>query len=212
MKICALTDIHGRTNITSELLRILTQVDLIVIAGDITHFGGKEDAERVLNRFIGHNRNILAVHGNCDQQSVNEFLVAQKINLHGESRVINDTSFYGLGGSNKSPFGTYQESSDAQIAAILHPFQKQDTRFHILVSHPPPAKTTVDKVLVGMHVGSKAVRAFIERFQPDLVVCGHIHEARGMDTIGKTIIINPGPFPQHYALITIDETMHYELF
>lgn len=212
MKICALTDIHGRTNITTELSTILTQVDLIVIAGDITHFGGKDEAERVLKRIVGHNRNILAVHGNCDQQSVNEFLVTRKINLHGESRVVNNTSFYGLGGSNKSPFGTYQESSDSEIAAILQTFQKQDTRFHILVSHPPPAKTNVDKVIMGLHVGSKAVRVFIETFQPDLVVCGHIHEARGKDTIGKTIIINPGPFPQHYALITIDETLHYELF
>ncbi len=212
MRICATTDIHGRTHINPELSKILKKVDLTIIAGDITHFGNDEDAKRVLNTFKNLNSTILAVHGNCDQESVNQLLVAQGINLHGESRVVGDTSFYGLGGSNPSPFNTFQESSDDQIENVLQRFQKHDTRFHILVSHPPPVNTKVDKVFLGKHVGSTAVRTFIEAFQPDLVVCGHIHEARGMDTIGKTIIINPGTFPQHYALITIDETLHYELF
>ena len=41
---------------------------------------------------------------------------------------------------------------------------------------------------------------------------GCIYGLLGRNGIGKTTIINPGPFPQHYALITIDETLHYELF
>lgn len=212
MRICALTDIHGRTHIDPEHIKILKKVDLTIIAGDITHFGTDEDAKRILNTFTNLNSTILAVHGNCDQESVNQLLVAQGINLHGESKVVGDIAFYGLGGSNISPFSTFQESSDEQIETVLQKFEKHNTRFHILVSHPPPVNTKVDKVFMGKHVGSIAVRHCIERFQFDLVICGHIHEARGVDTIGKTIIINPGPFPNHYALITVDETLHYELF
>ena len=212
MRICALTDIHGRTRIDQEFANILKNIDLTIIAGDITHFGDAEDAKRVLSTFKNLNSSILAVHGNCDQESVNQLLVAQGINLHGESKVVGDTTFYGLGGSNTSPFNTFQESSNDQIETVLQKFQKHDTRFHILISHPPPLNTRLDKVFIGKHVGSIAVRTFIETFQPDLVVCGHIHEARGVDTIGKTIIINPGPFPNHYALITIDTELRYEIF
>jgi len=43
-------------------------------------------------------------------------------------------------------------------------------------------------------VGSDAVRAFIEKCQPSLCLCGHIHEARATDAIGATQVINPGNF------------------
>ena len=38
-----------------------------------------------------------------------------------------------------------------------------------------------------------AVREAIERFQPDLALCGHVHEAEGIEEkIGKTKLINVG--------------------
>ena len=48
----------------------------------------------------------------------------------------------------------------------------------------------------GRHVGSTAIRAFIEKYQPDLCITGHIHEGKGIDAIGRTKIINPGMFRQ----------------
>ena len=43
------------------------------------------------------------------------------------------------------------------------------------------------------HVGNKDYRKFIERVNPKLVICGHIHETVGLtDKIGKTKVINPG--------------------
>ena len=49
------------------------------------------------------------------------------------------------------------------------------------------------------HVGSRAIRAFIERHQPPLVLAGHIHESPRVsssyrDTIGATVAVNPGQF------------------
>jgi Icc-related predicted phosphoesterase len=41
-------------------------------------------------------------------------------------------------------------------------------------------------------VGSHAVRRAIETFQPIVSVHGHIHEARAMRKIGRTLAINPG--------------------
>jgi Icc-related predicted phosphoesterase len=48
-------------------------------------------------------------------------------------------------------------------------------------------------------VGSRAIRGFIERHQPPLVLCGHIHESPRMtsryrDEIGRTVVVNPGQF------------------
>ena len=122
-------------------------------------------------------------------------------------------TLFGLCGSNKTPLHTPQEYNESDMELVLNKFKKIDTtQYYIFVTHSPPVKTKLDKIFWGGHVGSKVVRNFIEKFQPDLVICGHIHEARGVDTIGKTLVINPGPFPRHYAIITCTESIDYELY
>ncbi len=213
MNVVAITDIHGHTHFHDSVTHAIESADLILIAGDITNFGGKREAQSILQTITVLNKNVLAVPGNCDQFSVNQILAEQKYNLHGEMKIIKKTVLYGIGGCKKTPFHTPQEYSESEIANLLRGFERQaDARFHILVSHTPPYRTTLDKMFLGLHVGSTAIRVFIEKFQPDLVICGHIHEARGSDKIGKTIIINPGPFPKHYAAITLAEKIDYELY
>ncbi|MEM1650139.1 MAG: hypothetical protein QXX47_04625, partial [Sulfolobales archaeon] len=73
--------------------------------------------------------------------------------------------------------------------------------------HPPPYNThldlapmlgkdlkpvTIAGVVQYEHVGSKAVRKIIEKYQPLIGLHGHIHESGGMDRIKKTIVVNPG--------------------
>ncbi len=41
--------------------------------------------------------------------------------------------------------------------------------------------------------GAGQSREFIEQQQPLACFCGHIHEGQGIDRIGDTLIINPGP-------------------
>jgi len=212
MKIFAIADIHGRTDYPKEVAAELQHADLILIAGDITNFGDSDDAEHVLEQLISLNRRILAVPGNCDRRGVNRMLTVKKMNLHGVRWNIGGAVLYGIGGCSKTPFHTPQEYSETEISDILNGFEvSREAKTHILVSHAPPNNTKLDKVLIGFHVGSKAIRKFIEDFQPDLVICGHIHEARGADRIGKTLIINPGPFPKHYSMIHLDGTISYEL-
>ena len=41
--------------------------------------------------------------------------------------------------------------------------------------------------------GSKAVRKAIDKFKPDIHLCGHIHEMEGFEEkIGKTIVFSVG--------------------
>ena len=57
-----------------------------------------------------------------------------------------------------------------------------------------------------------ALRALIDREQPDLVLCGHIHESRAIDELGPTTVVNPGPVASgHYALVRVDGDVAVEL-
>ena len=69
----------------------------------------------------------------------------------------------------------------------------------LLVSHSPPRDTLCDMIHSRRHVGSRALRRFVERHQPPLVLTGHIHEAPRVsasyrDAIGPSIVVNPGQF------------------
>ncbi len=77
--------------------------------------------------------------------------------------------------------------------------------------HAPPYGTRVDIIHLGIHVGSTAVRDFVEDEAPDAVVCGHIHEGRGMDAIETTKIVNCGQASRgHYALIETSPALTIE--
>jgi len=69
--------------------------------------------------------------------------------------------------------------------------RKTDTPL-VLMSHQPPINTQCDRIATGAHVGSHAVRRFIEIRQPLVCFTGHIHESVALDNIGDTRIVNPG--------------------
>jgi Icc-related predicted phosphoesterase len=69
----------------------------------------------------------------------------------------------------------------------------------ILVTHSPPRDTCCDLTSARVHVGSRAIRAFVETRRPALVLSGHIHESPRVsgawrDAIGPSIVVNPGQF------------------
>ena len=69
----------------------------------------------------------------------------------------------------------------------------------IFVLHSPARGTACDCIAKNVHVGSRAIRAFLERLQPPLALSGHIHESPRVtssyrDTIGRTMVVNPGQF------------------
>jgi Icc-related predicted phosphoesterase len=69
----------------------------------------------------------------------------------------------------------------------------------VFVLHSPPRDTHCDMIGSRLHVGSRAIRSFIERHQPPLVLSGHIHESPRVssswrDALGDTVVVNPGQF------------------
>ena len=193
MKFFAFGDIHMNTG-DVESIPGIRSADLIIITGDITNFGSRKDVEKVINKLMAINRNIVGVAGNLDQPDVTGYLEDIGLSLHGKGRIINGMGIIGLGGSNYTPFNTPYEFSEEKLADLLAEGLSQvgDVKDCILVSHTPPFQTKVDKLRNGKHVGSTAVRTFIDQQQPLLCLTGHIHESRGQDYIGRTHILNPG--------------------
>ena len=74
-----------------------------------------------------------------------------------------------------------------------------------MVCHTPPKDTAIDFIRSGLHVGSSVVRDFIVQYKPDVCISGHIHESRGKDMLGNTIILNAGMFRDGwYIEINVD--------
>ncbi len=211
MLVLVIADLHGRYNYPREIKKELNCADLIVMIGDITDFGGKSQATTVLTGFSSYKDKLVAVNGNCDRSDVNHALDDWGINLHREGKIIDGIGFFGLGGSSPTPFHTPQEYTEDELARFLVTgwSKVESCPTKVLVSHPPPHGCKLDRTRSGSHAGSSAVREFIETHQPQLVLCGHIHEAKGYDKIGTTLVINPGPFPYGYAWVDINEKIGF---
>jgi Icc-related predicted phosphoesterase len=59
----------------------------------------------------------------------------------------------------------------------------------VLVVHEPP-RGVLDRAWNGAHIGSVAVRDYVQRHRPRLVVCGHVHESPGVERLGDTLVVN----------------------
>ena len=207
MRIYVVADIHGSAEAARRIREDLARLrpDVFVAAGDITHFGPVAYAREL---FGGLTVPALAVPGNCDPRSLVPVLDELGVNLHGRRVTVGGRTFVGIGGANPTPFNTPFELSEDEILGML---RRTMERGAILVSHPPP-RGVVDVVHSGAHVGSTAVRAVVEEYEPPLVLCGHIHEARGVAKLGPTTIVNPGAAREgHGALVDVDEEIRVRL-
>jgi uncharacterized protein len=206
LSILALPDIHAAVHHMRYLTKAFAAADVVVLAGDMT-IGLRHDLTLLLETIRQTNPNILAVCGNHDAHKMDAYLVEEGVSIHGTHRMINDVAFLGCGGA--LPFvGGYVFTED-QYEQILKDavagLAPQTSK--ILVSHQPPHKTRLDRTYFGNHVGSKSIRQFIEETQPLICFTGHIHEAFGIDKLGKTHLINSGPImgTNRYAYAEIED-------
>ncbi len=193
MKFISFGDIHEYAENVQKIDEI-QDADFVVITGDLTNVGGIKKAKDIIDFISHYNPTIYAQIGNMDLEEVNNYFDEIGINLHGKGIVIEDVGIFGVGGSNHTPFNTPSEYSEEQLEEFIYKGYEsvKNLPIKIMVSHTPPYNTATDIVGDGIHVGSTAVRKFIEEYQPQLCLTGHIHEAVGKDKIGSTIIVNPG--------------------
>ena len=213
------TDFHGfRPAFEAFALEAKKQkADVILIGGDITNFGTMEQARNLLSILAETKIPLFFVPGNCDPPSLVNLNFNNVKCIHGEGVIYNDLVFMGVGGSSITPFNTPFEMSEEKIAEILQSCLKSlsdkiGERKIILISHPPPKNTKLDRTVLGIHAGSVSVRRFIEEHSPLLTLCGHIHEAKGRDQIGRTLIINLGSAKWgNYAVVNVEKKVNVKL-
>lgn len=199
--------IHGDIeNLMKFLDKIsLLDIDILVCPGDFTDFTIPKGFSRVdicriiLEELRGVGKPVLTVPGSWDGELI-DFLKKEKVSIHAEGKIIDGIGFYGYGGA-KTPFNTPFEPSEGEIELGLEKSfsEIKKAEIKIQVTHAPPSQTKVDKIVSGAHVGSDAVRNFIEKNRPNVAICAHIHESRGVDELGRTKIINSGRFPEGYV-------------
>jgi uncharacterized protein len=187
-KILAAGDFHGDASITKRLADRAhkEKVDLVILTGDIT---SPIETKNLLKPFIDKGEKVIFVPGNWDSTEVVDFLS----HLYGIKNVGNhyvkydDVGIFGIG----SPDWQMELDDKKAYDKLKKDFDKiKDLKKKILVSHLHAAGTKSE--FSGVE-GSPALRKAIEKFQPDLFLSGHIHEAEGLEEkIGKTRVISVG--------------------
>lgn len=189
MKVQIFSDIHGDTKSLEKLLAV--PADVYISAGDLTNFGkGLDSCGAVLATQADR---VWVIPGNHETAEQNRAFCASAgfVDFHKQLRQIGSSYVGGLGYSNPTPFNTPGEYTEEQLAAALDAFRNHSPLY--LVVHAPPYGSKLDEFSPGKHAGSRAVREWVEREQPEMLFCGHIHECGGKsDQIGRTRCFNVG--------------------
>jgi Icc-related predicted phosphoesterase len=162
-------------------------------------------------RLAGTDTRAYVIPGNDDPWSIDQVLASgSSVDACDETlRMVGPHEMVSLGYSNRTPWETPRELDEDEIYARLRRLvdQLEEPKRAILNVHVPPYESSLDTayevdeelryVTKGgrpheIATGSSAVRQIIEETQPLLSLHGHIHESKGMTTIGRTVAINPG--------------------
>ncbi|HEY2079441.1 MAG TPA: metallophosphoesterase [Streptosporangiaceae bacterium] len=150
--------------------------------------------------------------GNDDPAFVDDILRSSALVINPEETLVDlgdGMTMISVGYSNKTPWDSPRELPEDELAAYIGAQAEAlgNTDRVIFNFHVPPRDTPIDQAVLldpqfrpimkgGMPVisgvGSTAVRAALEKYQPMLSLHGHIHESRGEARIGRTLAINPG--------------------
>ncbi len=198
MKILAFSDLHRDLDQAARLTEMSRQADVVIGAGDFASI--HQGLEETIDALAGIETPTVLVPGN------NETLDALKeatagwsaaTVLHGEGIELDGKTFYGLGGGIPvTPWDWSFDLDEADAGDMLAGLPAGA----VLVVHSPP-KGHCDESGNGMSLGSTAILKAIEEKQPELAVCGHIHEAWGKESkIGPTEVVNLGPSGRYFDL------------
>lgn len=211
LNLIVIADVHSSREAYEKTVEKANEAkaDAICVCGDLTHFGSIKEAEEYLAILAQSRASVFFVPGNLDPPDLVNAKVKGATCIHAACRSLSDYSFIGLGALHRA----FEVPEDK----IMQWLQKgsnecQQTKRTVIVSHVPPRDTKVDIAFIGGHAGSRNFSRFIVDAKPVAVFCGHIHEGRGIDSIGNSIIINPGSARRgYYALVKLDGKVDVEL-
>jgi predicted phosphodiesterase len=66
LRIIGFGDVHMEVG-NAQNIPGIREADFVILTGDITNYGSREDAKKILDQIMAVNSNVLALHGNLDQ-------------------------------------------------------------------------------------------------------------------------------------------------
>lgn len=187
MLIYAVADIHGKPERLSFIRKKIsdTSPDVLVAAGDITGYIRPFPTVEALNNMPIP---VIAVRGNTDLPVVEKLFdrYPNIFHAHVNNITIKERVFTGISGTVPVPFRSrirFMERRILEETAVLLDANS------VLVVHPPPWGI-LDGVFGKFHAGSKGVLRLLQKTEPALCICGHIHEMPGTQVYKKTLVVN----------------------
>jgi len=188
-KIMAVGDIHGDKSLVDRLVKKADKenVDLVILTGDVSWI--ENSLENMVGPFTSERRNVLLVPGNHEHFTTTKFLA----DLYGGARDIHggywkkgDLGIFGAGNADIGPFSVSEE----ELETLLNKSHEKikDSKKKIMVTHMHHRGGGSEKSGIP---GSQSIRKAIEKFKPDFVFHGHVHELGGVyEKIGNTKVFN----------------------
>ncbi|MGR9053633.1 MAG: metallophosphoesterase family protein [Gammaproteobacteria bacterium] len=226
MKILIASDLHYHLKQFDWLERQAEYFDALVIAGDVLDIASYLDLnvqivviKKYLKR-ISKKTHLLICSGNHDgneKNAADEFIAPWLQDIRtSRLHVDGDNVFFGSTLITLFPWWD-GDVSKAEVAEQFATTSRLTFARWVWIYHAPPDRSPIS--WTGKRfLGDAELNAWIERYQPDLVVSGHVHEspfkAEGswIDRIGKTWVFNAGnyigDFPP-YIILDL-ETMNVE--
>jgi len=186
-------------------------IDLVLLAGDLgkdpswdralrrkRRSAHDESVRRVVARAgqLG-NAPVVFVPGNHDLDDPPTDVAG--VNADRRLVEVADLRIAGFGGAGPTRFGFPYEWSEEEAGTALERLLGEAGPVDIFLSHAPPFDTSLDRTAGGVAVGSPSVGHWIARARPRLFVCGHIHEAWGVEWRGGIACVNAGAMGEPYA-------------
>ena len=199
MKLLAFSDLHRNSDAAAAIVAASADADVVVGAGDFATMGeGLEDCLSILSQLRVP---LILVAGNHERLPDLQTQCAGWRNmhvLHGNGIAIGGIDFFGVGfeipGSGNAVLESQlSEDEGAKLLAAC-------PAGAVLITHSPPLGIA-DLQRDGSHQGSQSILATVQKKQPRLHLCGHIHNAWGTTgTVGACPVHNLGPTVNWFTL------------
>ena len=219
MRILAFSDwrIQNKNDIISFLQNLSEPVDFILYGGDDVDRFSDEDFIRISQH--AKQQKILLVYGNDDIFFPTDRVLPSYVhNLYETLFIFGDYAILGIEGATIGP-GFLHTEKEIEMH-LKKQYSKVKGKKIIILSHPPPngildlgirfAGTDINGHKKPSHIGSKALRNFMQKREVFLIICGHSHSCGRKSTkIGNCTVINVASHDSidakgNFALIEIE--------
>lgn len=210
MKLLITSDIHCRFEKFANMIIKAwksEKPDALLIAGDITNTGSQKEWEgfegffgviqsELKNQVDEKSFFVTGNHDNTEELNQAALFLRYIDHITDRTTVLNGLNIKGFN------LTTCFTAPDLALHyKRMTPYRDFDLGYYtlqpyadIILSHSPPSGLELTKMTwkgQRLDIGSPGLRQYIEKHQPKLVVCGHVHEGSGMiEKIGNTTIVN----------------------